>query len=93
MEATSLARKDFLRVQALLNEETADGKQLLTRHLTGQSTGWVTIPHRAPHFGGICEAAVKSMKGHLRRILRLQTLEYEELLTILQQIEAILNSR
>ena len=33
------------------------------------------------------------MKRHLRRILGLQTLKYEELLTILQQIEAILNSR
>ena len=33
------------------------------------------------------------MKRHSRRILGLQTLKYEELLTILQQIEAILNSR
>ena len=86
------ARNDFLRIQALLNKETVEGKQLL-RHLTGQGTEWVTIPPRAPHFGGIWEAAVKSMKRHLRRILGLQTLKYEELLTILQQIEAILNSR
>ena len=61
--------------------------------MTGQGTEWVTIPPRAPHFGGIWEAAVKTMKRHLRRILGLQTLKYEELLTILQQIEAILNSR
>ena len=86
------ARNDFLRIQALLNKETVGGKQLL-RHLTGQGTDWVTIPPRAPRFGGIWEAAVKSMKRHLRRILGLQTLKYEELLIILQQIEAILNSR
>ena len=70
------ARNDFLRIQALLNKETADGKQLL-RHLTSQGTEWVTIPPRAPHFGGIWEAAVKSMKRLLRRILGHQTLKYE----------------
>ena len=59
--------------------------------MAGQGTEWVTIPPRASHFGGIWEAAVKSMKRHLRRILGLQTLKYEEL--ILQQIEATLNSR
>ena len=74
------ARND-LRIQALLIKETVEGKQLL-RHLTGQGTEWVTIPPRAPHFGGIWEAAVKSMKRHLRRILGLQTLKYEELLAI-----------
>ena len=31
------ARNDFLRIQALLNKETVEGKQLL-RHLTGQGT-------------------------------------------------------
>ena len=39
------------------------------------------------------DAAEKRMTRKLRRILGLQTLKYEELLTILQQIEAILNSR
>ena len=85
-------RNDFLQIQALLNKETVEGKQLL-RHLKGQGTEWVMISPRAPHFDRIWEAAVKSMKRHLRRILGLQTLKYEELLKIFQQIEAILNSR
>ena len=58
-----------------------------------QGISWVTISPRPPHFGGLWEAAVKSMKRHLRRVVGLQILKYEELLTVVQQIEGILNSR
>ncbi|CAG9132661.1 unnamed protein product [Plutella xylostella] len=51
------------------------------------------IPPYSPHFGGIWEAAVKSVKHHLRRVLALAHLTYEEMITCLNQIEAILNSR
>lgn len=39
------------------------------------------------------EAAVKSTKGHLKRTLGNNSLNYEELSTLLIQIESILNSR
>jgi Family of unknown function (DUF5641) len=52
-----------------------------------------TIPPRAPHFGGIWEAAVKSFKYHLRRIVGPTPLYFEEMATVLARIEAILNSR
>ncbi|XP_036320401.1 uncharacterized protein LOC118734827 [Rhagoletis pomonella] len=48
---------------------------------------------RAPHFGGLWEAAVKSAKEHLYRTLMNTRLTYEELTTVLIEIEAILNSR
>ena len=50
-------------------------------------------PRRAPHFGGLWEAGIKSLKRHLRRVVGQQRLSNEELLTVLHQIEAILNSR
>ncbi|XP_047519792.1 uncharacterized protein LOC125059418 [Pieris napi] len=51
------------------------------------------IPAYSPHFGGIWEAAVKSTKYHLLRVLGNSKLTFEELYTVLTQIEAILNSR
>lgn len=61
--------------------------------LTNQRITWEMIPPNAPHFGGSWEAAVKSFKTHLLRVIGAQILTYEELLTVLCQIEAVLNSR
>ncbi|XP_038106284.1 uncharacterized protein LOC119766023 [Culex quinquefasciatus] len=54
---------------------------------------WSFIPPRSPHFGGIWEAGVKSVKHHLKRVVGNQKLTFEELTTVLVQIEAVLNSR
>ena len=54
---------------------------------------WNTIPQRSPHFGGLWESAVKSMKFHLRRIIGPQVLSFEELQTVACKVEACLNSR
>ena len=54
---------------------------------------WHCIPERAPHFGGLWEAAVKSAKHHLKRVLGEQRLTFEELTTVAAQVEACLNSR
>lgn len=51
------------------------------------------VPPYSPHFNGLAEAAVRSTKHHLRRLLELVHFTYEELATLLVQIEAILNSR
>lgn len=50
------------------------------------------IPPYSPHFGGLWEAGVKSVKYHLRRLANVNLI-YEEFSTLLTQIEAILNSR
>ncbi|XP_076299353.1 uncharacterized protein LOC143218194 [Lasioglossum baleicum] len=50
-------------------------------------------PPAVPHFGGLWEAAVKSTKHHPRRTVREARLTYEEMSTLLTQIEACLNSR
>jgi len=54
---------------------------------------WHFNPPAAPHFGGLWEAAVKSTKFHLRRVIGNQLLTFEELTTLSTRIEAILNSR
>ncbi|KMQ91466.1 transposon polyprotein [Lasius niger] len=61
--------------------------------LAADGTEWTFIPPSAPHFGGLWEAGVKSAKHHLRRVLGDQLLTYEELSTLLCQVEACLNSR
>ncbi|XP_037876660.1 uncharacterized protein LOC119630648 isoform X2 [Bombyx mori] len=50
-------------------------------------------PPYSPHFNGLAEAAVKATKGHLKKLLSLTHLTYEEMSSCLCQIEAILNSR
>lgn len=62
-------------------------------HLYSKGTEWHFMTPAAPHQGGIYEAAVKSMEFHLKRIIGIKILPYEELMTLLIQIEAILNSR
>ncbi|XP_026322251.1 uncharacterized protein LOC113231924 [Hyposmocoma kahamanoa] len=51
------------------------------------------VPAYTPHFNGLAEEAVRSTKHHLRRLLQLTHLTYEEIATCLIQIEAVLNSR
>ncbi len=54
---------------------------------------WHFITPRAPHQGGLWEAAIKSGKSLLVRATRNSILTYEELETVLCQVESILNSR
>lgn len=50
-------------------------------------------PPYAPNWGGQWEAYVKLTKHHLRRMTVSKTLTYEEMSTLLVQIEACINSR
>ncbi|XP_037928818.1 uncharacterized protein LOC119665064, partial [Teleopsis dalmanni] len=61
--------------------------------MAAEKITWHFIPPGGPHFGGIWEAAVKSMKHHLRRVIGEVKLTYEEMSTLLIQVEAVLNSR
>ena len=68
-------------------------QQEISRFCSNQHIKWKFIPERAPHFGGLWEAAVKSMKICLRRTVSSHKLTFEEFTTILTQIESCLNSR
>ena len=54
---------------------------------------WHFIPARSPHFGGMWEAAVKSFKQHIKRVVMDTSLTFEDFYTVITQIEAVLNSR
>ncbi|XP_036347445.1 uncharacterized protein LOC118756812, partial [Rhagoletis pomonella] len=54
---------------------------------------WRFIPPSSPHFGGLWESDVKSVKIHLKRVIGETTLTYERFYTLLARIEALLNSR
>ncbi|XP_047022485.1 uncharacterized protein LOC124631893 [Helicoverpa zea] len=58
-----------------------------------ERTTWHYIPPHAPNFGGLWEAGIRSTKTHLKKVIGDATLTYEELTTVLAQVEACLNSR
>lgn len=61
--------------------------------LTTQGTQWQFIAPKAPFQGGIWEAAVKSTKYHMRRLLSNEALTFEQYQTLFAKITAVLNSR
>ena len=72
------ARKDILELR---NEVSQLG------------TDWFMIPARALYFGGLWEAGIKSVKHHLHMTMKAHILHLENFLTLMAQIESILNSR
>ena len=75
---------EFLQ-QRVINETIAN-------FCSTQGIQWNFIPEHAPHFGGLRESAVRSLKTHLRRIVGNSKLNFEQLTTVLSQIETCLNS-
>jgi hypothetical protein len=85
------ANRVLKELQVFLLSEKAE--EAVGNFCSTQGIKWHFIPEKAPHFGGLWEAAVKSFKAHLRRVLGNHKLEFEEMSTVLTQIEACLNSR
>ncbi len=77
-----------LREFLSLSIDPAVKEECSSQHIT-----WHFNPAGAPHFGGLWEAGVRSIKHHLKRVMGSRLLTYEEMLTLVCQIEAILNSR
>uniref|UniRef100_A0A6M2DYB5 Putative bel-1 bm-i n=1 Tax=Xenopsylla cheopis TaxID=163159 RepID=A0A6M2DYB5_XENCH len=85
------ARNTLNSLFHLLNPE--EYKRRFNNLLIRNSIEWKLNPPVAPHFGGIWEANIKSVKKHLFKVIGIQILSYEEFNTVLNQIEALLNSR
>ena len=54
---------------------------------------WFMIPPGSPHWGGLWESGIKSAKRHLKKTMGNNVLNYEELATLICDIESILNSK
>lgn len=67
--------------------------EAVEQYLTVKGIKWRFITPRAPNQGGLWEAAVKSAKHHLKRILCSHILTFERYQTVFAKISAILNSR
>ena len=85
------ARGELREFYKLLEQD--DTQSSIVNYLLGHRVQWHASPERAPHFGGLWEAAVKSAKLHLKKVVGSQRLTYEEFNTVLTQVEACLNSR
>ena len=83
------AREELRELQRLL----AASESLTSNFCQAKSIQWHNIPARSPHFGGIWEAGIKQMKTLLAKNLKPHLLRFEELYTVLCEVEAILNSR
>ncbi|CAG9134447.1 unnamed protein product [Plutella xylostella] len=85
--ANRLLQKEYKEILQTINED------LLSKISSEYHTQWKFNAPAYPSAGGLWEAAVKSLKYHLKRVIGEQKLTYEEFITLLHQIEACLNSR
>lgn len=77
-------------VDLIQNKKSLDA---IHHYASTRGIDWVNTPGRAPHFGGLWEAAVKSFKTVLKKVVGTTQLSFEELSTVLAEAEAVLNSR
>ena len=90
--------KNFVGANAIFDEfkKFIQSRELLGKvaeFTASEFIEWHMIPAFSPHMGGLWEAGVKSVKTHLRTVLELKVLTFEELYTVLTEIEMCLNSR
>ncbi|CAG9090548.1 unnamed protein product [Plutella xylostella] len=88
---------NFLGASRVLAKEYEEIKNTFDNHFMStvaeMEIQWHFQAPSWPSAGGIWEAAVKSLKHHLKRVIGEQKLTYEEFATLLAQLEACLNSR
>ncbi|XP_075150426.1 uncharacterized protein LOC142224530 [Haematobia irritans] len=90
--------KNFVGAKRKLNDmfrqlQADDHNQIVTETLAKEGINWIFIPPYSPHWGGIWESGVRSVKLHIRRVIGTAILTFEQMHTLLAQVEAVINSR
>ncbi len=85
------AAEEIRAIQAMTGSR--EFRDTIINHCSTYDIKWHFIPPRAPHFGGLWEAAVKAMKVGLRKVAAPHPLTWPELETLLTEVESVLNSR
>ena len=83
--------KDLKELSQFLQQQAI--KKSIINFCSTQDIQWKFSPPTGPHHGSVWENGVKACKRHLKRIVGETKLTFEEMTTILCQIEACLNSR
>ncbi|KAJ8723447.1 hypothetical protein PYW08_003359 [Mythimna loreyi] len=84
--ANKILQEEFEQIQDTFDQD-------FIKEVTSMEIEWHFNAPSWPTAGGLWEAAVKSLKYHLKRVVGDQKLTFEEFSTVLAQLEAILNSR
>ena len=85
------ANRELKEFAENLSQQRSQG--LISEFCSSKQIAWKYIPEHSPHFGGLWEAAVKTFKTHLKKVVGDVKLTFKEMSTVLYQIEACLNSR
>ena len=63
------------------------------KHFSDQRISWTFNLERAPWWGGFFERLIKSTKRCLKKVVGQSTLNYNQLVTLIVEVESVLNSR
>ncbi len=85
------ANRELRRIYDLLTSK--NGTNTLFHYFNNVRVKWHFIPGRAPHFGGLWESGIKAAKSYIRKIVGTHSMTVEESISVLNEVEAVLNSR
>jgi hypothetical protein len=77
------ANNTLCELRKMLNSDVVQEK--IKNFMTTEHVRWHFIPPASPHFGGLWEAAITSMKYHMRRVIGNACVNSEEMSTVLTQ--------
>ncbi|GFX31454.1 integrase catalytic domain-containing protein [Trichonephila clavipes] len=93
LSGRSIARKTVHQCVTCFKSRPLLYSQIMAKYFVSENIDWKFIPPKSPHFGGLWEAGVKSVKHHLKRAIGNLHFTFEKFETIMIQVEGILNSR